>query len=108
MWRFVLVVTLAACTHTNAVQCEQGTDHERTCPGGNVCDDVHHLCAVPDQLTSCVGMADHTECTAGPQAGFCDMEVCVPLLCGDGVAIGGEPCDGTDFHGQTCLDHGFY
>ncbi|MBU1219944.1 DUF4215 domain-containing protein [Myxococcota bacterium] len=27
--------------------------------------------------------------------------------CGDNVAAGGEPCDGTDLRGQDCTDHGF-
>jgi cysteine-rich repeat protein len=28
-------------------------------------------------------------------------------VCGDGVASPDEPCDGDDFHGASCKDHGF-
>jgi hypothetical protein len=108
MFRFWIVVALAGCLHTDAVLCERATDNERTCPAGNACDDVHHVCVEPEQLKSCLGMTDGAECVAATQAGFCDAEICLPLRCGDGVAVGGEPCDGLDFRGETCLDHGFY
>jgi hypothetical protein len=108
MFRLWVVIALVGCAHSDAVPCERGTDHDRTCPAGNACDDIHHLCVEPSQLTSCIGMPDRAECMAGTEAGFCDGEICLPLRCGDGVAIGGEPCDGNDFRGETCLDHGFY
>jgi cysteine-rich repeat protein len=30
-----------------------------------------------------------------------------PAVCGNGVAEGGEACDGNDLAGKTCADHGF-
>lgn len=104
----VLVVALWGCAKSSSVTCEEGTELERTCPSGQACDDVHHLCVPHDALTSCVGQANDSDCNAGGEPGFCRDEVCIGVHCGDGIAIGGELCDGTDFKGKTCQDFRYY
>jgi len=63
------------------------------CPAGDACDDTHHLCVLPEQLSACTGMADGTDCTAKTVTGHCLDQVCLPSVCGDRIVELGEGCD---------------
>lgn len=100
---------LAGCIQTETIVCEQGTDFERTCGEADVCDDAHHLCVSPDQLTACASSAELEACsTTVIAAGTCRDGICLPAFCGDGIALGREECDGEDLKGMTCEALGFY
>ena len=85
----VLVCAFAGCTKTNSVTCSDG----RVCPSDKVCDDTHQFCVTEEQSTVCVGKPDGDECTAGALEGHCLDGICLPSVCGDGVAEFGEMCD---------------
>lgn len=55
---------------------------------------------------SCIGKADGELCSIGTQTGICDGEVCLAVVCGDGIAQGIEQCDGSAPE-TTCLDLGY-
>lgn len=99
------LLLLAGCVSSGAVDCPFGT-----CPQGTTCDLVHARCVEPDQLTSCVGLPDETECMAGSAPGICVDEVCLTRGCGDLRVNGAEQCDGERFAGDAndCEDIGFY
>jgi len=63
------------------------------CPIGRACDVVHELCVDPDQLVSCVGLADEVACNAEGVIGSCLDEICLVPVCGDGFVQPGEMCD---------------
>ena len=52
-------LALTACVDSPAIECADG----RLCPSTKVCDDIHHGCVLPGQLTSCDGLAELDECT---------------------------------------------
>lgn len=97
---------VTGCLQTSSVPCGDG----RVCPPGSVCDDTHGLCVRRDQVETCRGVADQTECTiGGVTAGVCSDEVCLPAGCGDKFATGLEQCDGDDMRDVTdCMDLGYY
>lgn len=89
----LLALALASCVRSNSETCKDG----RICAGGLVCDEAHHLCVFRDQLESCAGRADGESCTVGEpmsRPGECVDEVCLAAVCGDGVAVLDEACDG--------------
>jgi cysteine-rich repeat protein len=93
--RWVVVLALASCVSSNSQVCAFGV-----CPDGTVCDPVHPLCVTAEQLTACAGKTATDECTAGTLAGHCLDNVCLPTVCGDGVAEFGEMCDDGNTNGD--------
>src|SRR5262245_41038566 len=81
----------------------------RVCPPDRGCDEVHHLCAFPDQLTTCSGLADGTTCMydGGAKTGECLDMVCIAPLCGDNLVTSTELCDGATPAAGTCVDFNF-
>ncbi len=103
-WLAVLVCT-AGCVDAGVVTCAD----DRVCPLGTVCDETHHTCVHPDQLTACGGDPDRTPCSFADSAGFCLDDVCIPEGCGDGVVTAPEECDRNDLGLATdCSGLGFY
>jgi len=88
-WVLVTAVAVTACVSSNLVQCEDGL----ACPSSDVCDEIHHGCVAPDQLTACDGLADNSACVAGDVTGSCYDGVCLPHGCGNGIVEPGEQCD---------------
>jgi hypothetical protein len=86
-----VVVLLGACLD-RGIPCGDGY-----CVNGLECDAVHGRCITADQWTSCAGKAERDVCDAvGVDDGVCRDGVCLLVVCGDGVAEGGEACDGDD------------
>jgi len=109
MWRLLVVLVATGCVSSTELVCEPGTDHERVCASTKSCDNTHHLCVDPDQLTSCVGASDGSTCTTAGADGLCHDQVCLPAVCGDNYVTGTEYCDGSDLGvAGNCTDHGFY
>src|ERR1043165_6571937 len=106
MWRAAMSLVFAVgCVQSASVQCDNGL----TCPAGYTCHPVHG-CASPEQLEQCSGMADKSPCTTAAFGnGYCDVDVCMPSRCGDGVRAPEEICDGEQFSTiSTCDQVGFY
>jgi hypothetical protein len=101
-----LVGCLAGCLGKGAIECADGV----VCPADTACDDIHHGCVRPSQLTSCAGLPDGDTCPIdGPADGLCDAGVCVRIFCGDGIVNGKEECDGDNLNGATgCASLGYY
>lgn len=100
----LVVLALASCVQPSSTQC-----NGYVCPDKTVCDTVNGGCVLPEQLETCVGMADNVDCNiAGQPLGFCKNGVCVASRCGDGVVRGTERCDGENLDGQTCSTLGYY
>jgi hypothetical protein len=100
-----LALCAAGCLQSSTVTCADG----RLCGGGAVCDDLHQACVEPDQLVTCVDIADGVDCEiGGAPTGICKDEVCLRRGCGDGFVTLPEECDGANLAGLTCLDRGFY
>lgn len=93
---------LTGCLQSATVPCNDG----RLCPEGTQCEPTFGLCVVPEQLTACGD--DGAVCSFGTKFGLCRSGVCVELVCGDGVRIGDEECDGDDLDGATCESLHFY
>lgn len=95
----------AGCLEAGATDCGDG----RVCPAGTVCHAVYG-CLLPDQLETCVGIANGESCEIGERdPGRCVDEVCLPEGCGDHLAMGGEDCDGPDLGvAEDCTDLDFY
>lgn len=85
----VALCALAGCIEPELVLCESGL----ACPVGTRCDEVHHTCVSPDQLSVCQDREDDSDCTAGPVSGGCFDGVCLPRGCGNRVVEAGEMCD---------------
>lgn len=101
MWKLMLAALVAAlgCIRPDLVMCADGL----ACPAGDRCDDVHHGCVAPGQLTACTGLVDRTDCTAGPVSGGCFDGVCLARGCGNRVVEAGEMCDdGNQISGDGC------
>lgn len=100
------VLAVVGCVPSATVACTDG----RVCPAGNACDDVHGICVLPEQLTSCEALADGDDCSvAGKSFGNCREGVCLPLGCGDGFRRDPEQCDGVvPVETQACTAHGFH
>lgn len=95
------VVLLAGCLQSTSQQCANGL----VCPGATICDNVHGLCLIEEQREVCRDVADGVPCLAGPLRGICDLGVCVPRTCGNGVAELGEACDdGNTESGDGCQE----
>ena len=101
-----LLVLVLGCLETASVPCDDG----RICPTSTVCDEANHTCVRPEQLASCVGLADQTDCNIGGRPiGICRTQVCLEKGCGDGFATGSEHCDLNDQRGvETCDQLGFH
>lgn len=102
--RGLALVALVGCVHPSVVTCEDG----RTCPAGAVCDATHHLCVSPDALAVCANLGDGTACSFAGRDGVCDLGICVEVVCGDGVQLGLEQCDGADVPVSSCRDLFYY
>ena len=98
--RAFLLVVCAGCIEPALVPCEDGRD----CPAGTVCDDVHHSCVRPDQLSACTGLAQFDACMADDvMNGSCYDGVCLQDGCGNGILDPGELCDdGNTISGDGC------
>src|SRR6266498_5173295 len=85
-------IVLGACLPIASITCAEGV----VCPAESACDDVHHGCVRPDQLTSCAGKQEGDTCPIDAASdGLCDRGVCLRIFCGDGSVNGkGEECDG--------------
>jgi len=101
-----LVVLVAACVHSGSIDCPDG----RTCPSGNVCDNVNHGCVLPEQLQTCAGLPDDMTCSIeGSPVGVCRNSVCLRPICGDGFIDGSERCDSQNLGvATTCAQLGYY
>ena len=95
-----LLIGLAACVEPSFVTCP-GLD--LVCSPGTVCDLTHHTCVAPEQLVSCIGLSNGATCELAGGAGYCADEVCLPIVCGNGVVDPGEVCDDGNFDsGDGC------
>jgi cysteine-rich repeat protein len=111
-----LAMSAAACISSSSVDCADGT----TCPEGTACKLVPYLdavtgsdcaatiaqpeqvCATPDQLSACSGLADRAACGGG-STGHCVSGVCIADTCGDCRVAGAEACDdGNTLSGDGC------
>jgi len=115
----IACVALAACTHTNTVQCGSVT-----CPAGTHCgpndECVPNLCGNDrvDNLEECDGSVDveNVRCTdygfyKGPpltcsDTCLVDTSACSEF-CGDHLINGTERCDGIPATGSVCADFGY-
>ena len=90
-----MVIALAGCVDSTVVRCPDG----RICPADTECKVMPpsagsaspgEVCASPDELAACSGVADGGVCGS---AGICRGGVCVPGACGNGYVDPGEACD---------------
>ncbi len=96
-----LLLSFAGCIRPDLVACG-----DLSCPRGSMCVN-DSLCAAPDQVAACDGVADGTICHASSGDGNCSQGVCAPSVCGDGMVTGLEQCDG-DTIPVGCTDLGYY
>ena len=99
---------LADCYCTNGT-CDSG-ETETTCPQDcalSPCGDG--TCAPTESLTSCAEDCYCTNgtCDTGENATICPQDCTTPPTCGNGQLDTGEPCDGNNLGGKTCLSQGF-
>ncbi|MFN0245645.1 MAG: hypothetical protein ACKV2T_01970 [Kofleriaceae bacterium] len=90
------------CVRSAAVPCGDGT----VCAPGTTCNTEFGQCLAPDQLVSCVGKQDGELCPVGTETGICEDELCLAVVCGDGVVQGIEQCDGAP-PTTSCLELGY-
>ncbi len=84
------LVLLGGCLDRTATVCGDG----RVCAPGTVCVEALDLCAEPDQVTACAGLADGAACATETIAdGSCREGACLLAGCGNGVTETGELCD---------------
>jgi cysteine-rich repeat protein len=83
----VVAAVLAACLEPGLIPCG-----ELSCPVGTSCV-AGELCAFPDQIAACEGLADGESCAAASRVGRCDRGVCVATGCGNSDVEPGEQCD---------------
>ena len=94
-----MVAGLAGCIDPQLTLCEDGL----ACASNEVCDEIHHDCISPEQLTACTGLPELAACTAGAIAGECFNHVCLQPGCGNYVVEVGEQCDdGNHVDGDGC------
>lgn len=79
------MLALVGCIRSQLVPCDNGL----ACPVGLVCDEVHAGCVTPEQLSTCVGLAELAACPVG----ICRDGVCLPVGCGNSRVDPGEACD---------------
>jgi hypothetical protein len=102
-WLLAVVVSVG-CAESAAVVCDDGT----ICPANTLCDRIHGGCLLPNQLETCVGLVDGTDCPVGASDGVCRDEVCLLAGCGDTFVKGAEQCDTTlPDDKDECSEHGF-
>lgn len=99
---------LASCQGTNCGGSRCGTDAD--CNDGsptpaNVCKDSGQSIAYIISANPPAGT--HGFVVEDSAAGSVTVTVTVSFVCGNGVARGGEQCDGGDLAGQTCESQGF-
>ncbi len=93
-----IALFLGACVQPGVVHCEDG----RTCPAGTVCA-MGGICALPVQLTACDGLEDGVACSFPGSTGVCELGVCIPIGCGNGIRDPDEVCDdGNRESGDGC------
>jgi hypothetical protein len=99
----VCALALVAACHGAGTPCGDGY-----CQTGTVCTADREHCVYPEQLTSCIGLADGTACDMRGVDGACRGDICLPIACGDGfVQPGDEECDGALLGAHTdCLSLG--
>lgn len=77
------------CLGPESVRCG-----EHFCKEGEECDPIHGECVLPEQRVVCQGKPDGSPCTIGGDDRYlCDLGVCLPWRCGDGLRSPGEECD---------------
>lgn len=102
----ITVLAGAACIRPGAETCADGS----ACAEGSVCvalaTPATNLCATPEQLRACEGVADGVTCMLGASAGTCFGGACVAAACGDGLVDADptrEACDdGNQVSGDGC------
>lgn len=93
------------CLESSTIRCATG----EVCDSSRVCDNVHSLCVLPEQLTACAGLEDGTDCAfAASGAAQCREGVCLELTCGDGLLSGLEECETGVMEYTSCIELGFY
>lgn len=98
-WLIGAAVALGGCIDASLTLCGDGT----ACPASLVCDQPHHSCVAPDQLTACDGVSEGGACHTSALAGLCFDGVCLPPGCGNRVVEPGEQCDdGNRAGGDGC------
>src|SRR5262245_38305714 len=104
----VCALLVGGCLESGVTVCADG----RICPAEQRCDEIHDLCVLPDQLTTCIGHDDLERCQVGgePDVGLCVDEICLVEGCGDTLITGNEDCDGDTWpEGVSgCLGLGYY
>src|ERR1700733_8087330 len=97
----ILLIALVGCLEPTVLPCGN-----EICPTTSVCiDDA--VCATPDQIQACDGIAAAGACHSATGDGYCTDGVCTPNVCGDGQLTGTEQCDGS-LISLTCQDFGYY
>ncbi len=96
----VSCLLVAGCLQPGSVVC----GNDRVCPSTHLCDEEHHLCVLPDQLTACEAKVQNEPCsTATVSDGACFEGVCLSAGCANSVIEPGEVCDdGNTANGDGC------
>jgi hypothetical protein len=104
-WSVIALVSLLAIVAIPACYEPGPACGDGHCAAGTVCTADREHCVYPEQLTSCIGVADGTACDMRGIDGACRGSLCLPIVCGDGfVQPGEEECDGVLLGGHTdCL-----
>ncbi|HEY4179288.1 MAG TPA: DUF4215 domain-containing protein [Kofleriaceae bacterium] len=93
----VIVLALTACIEPRLLPCG-----DLLCPVGTTCV-ANEICATPEDLVPCTGLADGDACMVGAQIGLCGRGLCALAACGDGVVDANELCDdGNQISGDGC------
>ncbi|HEY4181539.1 MAG TPA: DUF4215 domain-containing protein [Kofleriaceae bacterium] len=96
-WLVVAVLCVAGCVQPDLTTCGSNS-----CPSGLTCQ-PSGICVSTDQLSSCSGKADATDCVYGTNAGICVSGACLAVNCGNDIVEQGEVCDdGNRSSGDGC------
>ena len=88
----------SGCLGVETTRCEWG----EFCPSGRICEPIHKMCVLKEQLKACEESSDGEACTFAGTHGVCDEGVCIQT-CGNGILDQGEACDdGNRQDGDGC------
>ncbi len=92
-----VIAMMCSCISENLVLCG-----DELCPAGTLCV-TGNVCAHPDELAACSGLADASPCHVTSGVGECRGGTCVVAICGDGIVEPPEVCDiGKLAAGERC------